>query len=868
MSPDSTSPLSAHAASSERGSRFQSWLVIGVLALNVVMITIGIQSLQASRERTVDQVRENAGNLAALLELNVTDSVKRIDLGLLSIVDVLESLSQDLLHNEEVIERLLQLHLERHPAVDAFRVTNQHGELIWGRGVNRAAPVSLADRPFFSEHRAHPGQQLIVAEPALGRVSKIWVVAFTRSYRNPDGSFAGVVTAAVTLDYFTRLLVPLKLGMHGVAAIHHRNQALLTRYPAIEGEGGQPGYKEVPEGFKALLASGVPGGTFQSEQEGVARFNAYRQIQHTPFVLTVAMAPTDFLADWQREIRNTIILLLIFFAATVFAAWMLRRYWRQICNQALFLNTLIESTPVPFFYKDTAGRYLGCNQAFEALLGRSREEIVGKSVFDMAPLEIARRYHEKDAELFEHPGNQTYDWVIQRHGEIRHVIFHKASFQHADGSVAGLIGGITDVTELKRTQSELQSHRDNLEALVAERTVQLALAKDAAEEASRAKSAFLANMSHELRTPMNGIMGMIDLVWRKMTDPKGREQLAKAKQSSRHLLELINDILDISKIEAQRMTLEKTMFRLRDVFDNLESVVIHKAQEKGLGFHLAPLPQPVEVPLLGDPLRLGQVLINLVGNAVKFTERGSVAVNVDILEETEVDLHLRFAVVDSGIGIRPEDQVRLFAAFEQADSSMTRKYGGTGLGLAISQRLVLLMGGDISVESKPGEGSIFRFDVRFDKALSPSARLSSAFGHELPELRLHREYAGSRILLVEDEPINSEVSCCLLEDVGLLVDLASDGAEAVAMARNNCYAVILMDMQMPNLNGIDATKAIRAESLNMHTPILAMTANAYEEDRKACIEAGMNEHLGKPIHPEQLFMNLLKWLDFAKSGVD
>ena len=865
MSSDATSPLSADAASSQLGSRFQSWLVIGVLVLNVVMITIGIQSLQASRGRTVDQVRENAGNLAALLELNVTDSVKRIDLGLLSIVDVLESLSQDLLDNEEVIERLLKLHLERHPAVDAFRVTNQHGELIWGRGVNRAAPVSLADRSFFSEHRAHPGQQLIVAEPALGRVSKIWVVAFTRSYRNPDGSFAGVVTAAVTLDYFTRLLAPLKLGTHGVAAIHHRNQALLTRYPAIEGKGGQPGYKEVPEGFKALLASGDPGGTFQSEQEGVVRFNAYRQIQHTPFVLTVAMAPTDFLEDWQREIRNTIILLLVFFAATVFAAWMLRRYWWQICNQALFLTTLIESTPVPFFYKDTAGRYLGCNKAFEALLGKSREDIVGKSVFDMAPLDIARRYHEKDAELFEHPGNQTYDWVIQRRDEIRHVIFHKASFRHADGSVAGLIGGITDVTELKRIQSELQSHRDNLEALVAERTVQLAQAKDAAEEASRAKSAFLANMSHELRTPMNGIMGMIDLVWRKMTDPKGREQLAKAKQSSRHLLELINDILDISKIEAQRMTLENTVFRLRDVFDNLESVVIHKAQEKGLVFHMAALPQAVDVPLLGDPLRLGQILINLVGNAVKFTETGSVAVHVHVLEETELDLKLRFEVVDSGIGIRPEDQVRLFAAFEQADSSMTRKYGGTGLGLAISQRLVLLMGSDISVESKPGEGSVFRFDVRFEKALSPSAGLSSAFGHELPELRLHREYAGSRILLVEDEPINSEVSCCLLEDVGLLVDLASDGVEAVTMARTERYALILMDMQMPNLNGIDATRAIRADSLNMDTPILAMTANAYEEDRRACFAAGMNDHLGKPIHPEQLFVSLLKWLDLPKS---
>ncbi|OMG54867.1 hypothetical protein BJN45_06760 [Azonexus hydrophilus] len=832
-----------------------------MLVLNVVMITVGVQSLLASRERSIDQVRGNAGNLAALLELNVADSVKRIDLGLLSIVDVLESLSEEALLSDEVIERLLQLHLERHPAVDAFRVSNQRGELIWGRGVDRAAPVSLADRPFFAKHQAHPGQQLIVAEPVLGRVSKIWVVAFTRSYRKPDGSFAGVVTAAVTLDYFTRLLSPLKLGTHGVAAIHHRNQALLTRYPAIEGEVGQPGYKDIPDGFKALLASGVASGTFQSELDGIVRFNAYRQIQHTPFVLTVAMAPADFLADWQREIRNTIILLLVFFAATVFAAWMLRRYWWQIRNQALFLNTLIESTPVPFFYKDTAGRYLGCNQAFEALLGKSRDEIIGKSVFEMAPPEIARRYHEKDAELFEHPGNQTYDWVIQSHGEIRHVIFHKASFQHADGSIAGLIGGITDVTELKRIQDELQSHRDNLEALVAERTVQLAQAKDAAEEASRAKSAFLANMSHELRTPMNGIMGMIDLVWRKMTDPKGREQLAKAKQSSRHLLELINDILDISKIEAQRMVLEETSFRFQDVLDNLEDLLSHRAQEKGLVLQIDAAQGLADQSLLGDPLRLGQVLLNLAGNAVKFTGQGSVTVRVAILEDNPSDLLLRCEVADTGIGILPADQPRLFTAFEQADSSTTRKYGGTGLGLAISKRLVELMGGEIGVKSAPGEGSSFWFVVRLGKELASPDGSSHVIGHESIELLLHRTFSGSRVLLVEDEPISSEVSCCLLEDVGLVVDLAVDGAEAVAMARGNRYAAILMDMQMPNLNGVDATRAIRADSLNMHTPILAMTANAYDEDRKACYEAGMNEHIGKPIHPEQLFEALLRWLE-------
>jgi PAS domain S-box-containing protein len=847
------------------GSAFQRWLVIGVVALNLVMVTIAVQSLLASRERAIAQAGGNAMNLAALLELSVADSARRIDLGLLSIVDVLESLGSERVLGDEAIERVLQQHLARHPAVDAFRVSNRDGLLLWGKGVDRQAPVSVADRAFFPEHQAAPGQRLIVGEPVLGRVSKMWVVAFTRSYRLADGSFGGVVTAAVTLDHFTQLLRPLLLGEHGFAAIHHQERVLLTRYPVLAGAAGEPGSHDLPAEFVAMLDTRVDSASFQSTHpDQRQRFYAYRRIQHTPFVLSVAIAPEDYLADWHREIRHTLFLLLVFFVATVFAAWMLRRYWWQISNQTLFLDTLIDNLPLPFFYKDVEGRYQGCNRAFERLLGKPRSEIVGKSVFDMASPAIANRYHEKDAELFAHPGTQTYDWVTSSGDGVRHVIFHKATFLDADGSVAGILGGITDVTEFKRIQEELQAHRDNLEALVAERTEQLAQAKEAAEAASQAKSAFLANMSHELRTPMSGVMGMIDLVWRKTADARAREQLAKAKQSSRHLLELINDILDISKIEAQRMTLEKTAFRLADVLDNLHVLVAHRAEEKGLALQLAPLPEPARAVLLGDPLRLGQVLINLVGNAVKFTESGSVTVDVAVSEETPEQLTLRCTVADTGIGIQAEDLGRVFSAFEQADSSMSRRYGGTGLGLAISKRLVELMGGEIGVDSEPGRGSRFWFSVRLDKA--DAAGELAANPQETAETRLLREFSGARVLLVEDEPINSEVSCCLLEDVGLVVDLAVDGAEAVAMARANRYALILMDMQMPNLNGVDATRAIRADSLNSDTPILAMTANAYEEDRQACFAAGMNEHIGKPINPDLLFACLLRWLGRRVTG--
>ncbi|MDD2741398.1 MAG: ATP-binding protein [Rhodocyclaceae bacterium] len=844
------------------GQRFQGWLIFAFLALNTAMIAVGSLNLRESHERTIAQVRSTTTNLAALLELNIADSVRRIDLGLLAIADSLEHRASEETLSDAQIEAILSDNLNRHSAVDAFRVSNSEGEVMWGKGVDRKKPVTYTDRAFFAQHQANPGKDLIITEPLLGRVSKIWVIALTRSYRHPDGSFAGVISAAVTLDHFTEQLSKLSLGEHGSAVIRHLDHSLLTRFPAVDGPAGQPGHKQVSNEFKAMLASGQEAGMFHTLKapDGVERNYAFHHIRHIPYVLAVGMAPEDYLDDWKREGRNTFIMLLAFFAATLWGALLLRRNWLAMENQTLFLNTLIESIPVPLFYKGTDGRYLGCNPAFEESLGKSRAEIIGKTVDEMAPPEIAQRYFEMDAELFANPGKQTYEWVIHKNGEARHVIFQKATFHRADGNIAGLLGTTTDVTELKRSQAELQTHRDHLEMLVAERTIELLHAKAVAEAASRAKSTFLANMSHELRTPMNGIMGMIDLVWRKMSDPRGKDQLAKAKQSSQHLLNLINDILDISKIEAERLTLEKTEFKFDDVLANLSTLLGHKACDKGLQFHIDGNPAIASQTLLGDPMRIGQILLNLTANAIKFTEHGAISVRVSVIEDNPEDILLRCEVVDSGIGISPDDVARLFTAFEQADDSTTRKYGGTGLGLAISKRLALLMNGDIGVSSQR-DGSTFWFTARLGKVSEKSAHPQHLAQGENAETTLRRKFAGAAVLLVEDDPINREVSSGLLEDVGLDVTLAEDGAIAVAIARTRQFDLILMDMQMPNLNGVDATKVIRADSMNQNTLILAMTANAFEDDRRACLDAGMNDHISKPVAPDRLFETLLHWLE-------
>jgi len=421
-----------------------------------------------------------------------------------------------------------------------------------------------------------------------------------------------------------------------------------------------------------------------------------------------------------------------------------------------------------------------------------------------------------------------------------------------------------EVAERMKSENRVQALNIDLE--IANQT--LLLAKEAAESANKAKSAFLANMSHELRTPMHGIMGMISLARNRIADQKLRYQLDRAMEAANRLLLILNDILDLSKIEADRLSLERAEFRLSQVLEHLSDLLRHKAAEKQLDFRIAPLPSAADCTYSGDSLRIGQILTNLAGNAVKFTEHGEVTITVSVLESTAADSLLRFEIRDTGIGISSTQSQRLFNAFEQADSSTTRKYGGTGLGLAISKKLVQLMSGQIGVDSVPGEGSRFWFTVRLDKAEANTSPALTDANDEPAEVLLARRHAGCHILLVEDNPINQEVTLGMLEESGIHIDLAADGQEAVELARQRPYALILMDMQMPVMNGIEASRAIRANSLNRSTPILAMTANAFAEDRQRCLDAGMNDHIGKPVIPEQLFASLLHWLDASKKAED
>ncbi len=657
-----------------------------------------------------------------------------------------------------------------------------------------------------------------------------------------------------------------------------------------------------------------------------------------------------------------------------------REIENELVRQFSFLQALIDTIPNPIFYKGANTCFLGCNQAYEEFFGTRRADFIGKRVLDLEylPEEARQAYQNEDERVIRECGRIMREIPLQAaDGRMADTLYSVTGFHTPDGKPGGLIGVIVDISAQKQAEREAEE------------------ARAAAERAAAAKADFLANMSHEIRTPMNAIIGMTHLALQTDLNARQRNYLSKVGNAAQGLLEIINDILDFSKIEAGMMRIEHIPFSLESRLQHLADLCALKTRERGLEllFDVAP-----DVPdnLIGDPLRLGQILLNLVGNGIKFTEQGEVTVRVRRLGETDSGVELRFEVQDTGIGMNEAQQAELFTAFSQADSSTTRKYGGTGLGLSICRRLVELLGGSIAVSSQPGVGSCFFFQLAFPLASgasstaqriglpaelrtlvvddSPGAR--EVFSHMLNAMEiecatadsaehalqmletaqqagrpfkllitdwkmpgmdgvellrqlaapandspaiasivtsaydreellavlgntpvgailakpatvsslfdaimtaLHREnspatdvhvvapgdtlrLAGKRVLLVEDNEVNRELAEEMLGNFGLTVHSAINGEQALSMLQQASYDLVLMDCQMPVMDGYEATRRLRADLGLTSLPVIAMTANAMAGDRELCLTAGMNDHIAKPIDIALLQHTLAHWL--------
>jgi len=658
---------------------------------------------------------------------------------------------------------------------------------------------------------------------------------------------------------------------------------------------------------------------------------------------------------------------------------------QRLRDHQFYTRSLFESNIDALMTTDLSGIITDVNKQMEALTGCTRDELIGapfKNYFtdpERAEASIKLVLSEKKITNYELTARA-------RDGQETVVSFNATTLYDRDRRLQGVFAAARDVTESKHLDQVLQ-----------EKNVELERAKAAADKASLAKSDFLSNMSHEIRTPMNAIIGMSHLALQTDMTPRQRDYVRKIQGSSRHLLSIINDILDFSKIEAGKLTVEYIDFELAKVLDNVANLIAEKTSAKGLEL-IFNVDKDVPSNLIGDPLRLGQILINYSNNAVKFTERGEIDITIRVKEQSDEDVLIYCSVRDTGIGLTREQMGRLFQSFSQADSSTTRQFGGTGLGLVIAKKLAELMGGEVGVESEPGKGSTFWFTARLRKGLgqqrklaltedqqgkrvlvvddNESARLVLADllgnmgfkidqadsgkaaisavdraeaqgipyeivfldwqmpgmdGNEtarqlrdlplshMPHIMMVTAYGreevikgaeeagiedvlikpvsasvlfdsvvrvlggvlggahafrdaptdtfeqlatikGARILLVDDNDLNQEVATELLTGASFVVDLAENGQIALDKVRANAYDIVLMDMQMPVMDGVTATLEIRKDERFKDLPIVAMTANAMQGDRDRCMAAGMNDHVAKPIEPEDLWKMLLKWV--------
>ena len=793
--------------------RLMAALLAGVFALALYL------GETANNERYLNAVRLKAGSelteIRDRLETNLSSDLQLVK-GLVSVINLEPELNQ--VQFERAAQPLLAGRTQlRNIAAAPDMVIRLMAPL---RGNEAAVGLDYRQTPsqFAAAEQARVTREVVLAGPLQLVQGGIGLVARVPIYL-PAGAgqerFWGLVSAVIDAD---RL---------------YQNSGLLARDSALEiairGKNGSGAKGEVFFGRGELFAAG-------------ALLSEIRLPQGSWQLAALPRAGWPTQADNAWTVRGAFAIV----AALAFAAlFVIGRSMRAASaaheraeSASRRLSALLESAPDAMVIVDQAGNIILVNSQAVRLFGWPRDELLGQRIEALIPARHRSVHPEHRRTYFAHAevrsmgaGAELYG--LRRDGSEFPAEVTLSPLQTAQGLVVS--SAIRDITERK----------------------QLSAAKEAAESASSAKSAFLANMSHEIRTPLSAIIGMSHLLRRSGVNAEQTERLDKLEIAGTHLLDVINSILVFSKIEAGKLELIQTEVKVQALLSNVAAMMEERVQTKGLTLRIeAALPAH---RLLGDPIWLQQALLNYAANAVKFTQNGGIVLRAIVQAEDEHHVLMRFEVEDTGVGIDTDARTRLFAPFEQVDNTRTREHGGTGLGLAITRRLALLMAGDTGVASQPGRGSTFWFTAAL-RIGQPEAKAAPADAALDAEAILRRDYAGRRILLVEDDDVNRTIARAYLEQIDQVVVEAGDGVEAVKLATAGPFDLILMDVQMPLVDGYQATARIRKLSQHARTPIVAITANAFADDREACLQAGMDDFIAKPFDPASLYATVLTWL--------